>query len=636
MVEKLRKKASELPLLPGVYLMLDKSGAVIYVGKAKQLKNRVGSYFSGTHDAKTEVLVSKIRDFDIIVTNTEFEAFVLENSLVKHHMPKYNILLKDDKGFPFLRIDKNSEYPTIKIVSKPANDKALYLGPFSGRSILSAAVEVVCKALKLPTCGKNISKIVGKERPCLNYHMGACIAYCKDKNLKPAHNEAIDAAKDIFLGKTSALTTRLEQEMNTAAENLQFEIAAEKRDRLRAIENFEKKQFVIAGAMADIDVVGFFRGTAKSCLTVLHYIEGTLISKDYELFDTPFEDDPDAVIGAVRQYYERRGVMPKIIYLPVVSPDSEFLQQLFSEKSNSSVKVLSPQRGDKLKLVETANINAREETERASTQEEKTLKTLSWLQNALGLETMPQRIEGYDISNTGGSDTVASMSVFYKNKPIKRDFRRFIIKSVEGQDDYAAMAEVLSRRIARYLGQNGHTEQTEETMQNDKLESTDQTESKEAGAKKTDSFSILPDIILVDGGVGHVSVAARVMEQSGVAVPVFGMVKDDKHKTRALVTPDGKEIGIIANPAVFALIGTIQEETHNYAVQYHQNLRSKRNIKSKLDNIEGVGQKRRNDLLKKFGSVKGVAAAEIEELTAVVPFGTAESIYKHFRGESGE
>ena len=599
MINKLREKALGLPMLPGVYIMKDKQGRVIYVGKAARLKNRVSSYFSGLHDVKTEVMSSKVADFDVIIAGTEFEALVLENSLIKHHMPKYNIKLRDDKGYPFIRVDLKSEYPTFKIVSKPENDSALYLGPYSGRYITREAIGVVCKALKLPTCGKNIKRIIGKERPCLNAHIGTCRAYCQDAALVAEHRESVEAAIDIFQGRADGLIERLNNEMNEAAESLSFEIAAEKRDRLRAVQMLEQKQLVVAGAMADTDIIGFFRGTAKSCFTVMHYIGGKLISKDYELFDTPIEEDPDAVSGIVRQYYELRGALPKVIYLPVTTPDSELLEKLFTEQAGRRVYVQSPQRGDKVKLVEAANINAREEAERFSTQEEKVLKTLEWLQNALKLDVSPARIEAYDVSNTGASDIAASMTVFVRGKPYKKDYRRFKIKSVSGQDDYHSMEEVISRRMARF-------------------------------SDGDERFLQLPDLMLIDGGAVHASAARSVLHEFGISVPVFGMVKDDRHRTRALVSPDGGEIGLSANPAVFALIGTIQEETHKYAVDYHRSLRSKSSYKSKLDLIEGVGEKRRNDLLKSFGSIKAVSTAAVEDLAKVVPKNVAENVYKYF------
>jgi len=599
LIEELREKAQALPSLPGVYMMLDRQSRVIYVGKAARLRNRVVSYFSGAHDPKTEVLVSKIADFDVIIVESEYEALLLENSLIKHHMPKYNIKLRDDKGFPFIRADMSSEYPTFKIVSKPENDGALYLGPYSGRTVTREAIGEVSKALKLPTCGKNLKRIIGKERPCLNHHMGACKAYCQNAALAGEYRQTIKEAVCIFQGKASGLIEKLTEEMNLAAESLSFELAAEKRDRLRAVQMLEQKQLVIAGSMADTDVVGFYRGPAKCCFIVLHFIGGKLISKDFELFETPIESDPDAVSALVRQYYEKRGALPINVFLPVRAADTELLEKLFSEKKGSRVSVTAPMRGDKAALVSNANSNAREETERASTYEEKVLKTHEWLEAALKLEKTPARLEAYDVSNTGASEVVASMTVFERGRPYKKDYRRFKIKTRQGQDDYGSVAEAVSRRIARLNG----------------------------GDEK---FSQLPDVMLIDGGAAHAAVARKTMADAGVSLPVFGMVKDERHKTRALVSPDGEEIGLAGNPAVFALIGTIQEETHRFAVEYHRSLRSKNSYKSKLDVIGGVGEKRRNSLLKHFGSVKAVAASSVEELSAVVPKDVAQKVFDHF------
>lgn len=601
--EELRAKANGLPLLPGVYIMIDKTGKVIYVGKAKLLKNRVGSYFHGSHEPKTEAMISKINDFDVIIAKTEFEALVLENSLIKHHMPQYNILLKDDKGYPFIRIDINSDYPTFSIASKKEQDGALYLGPYGSRGNTKSAVEAVKKALRLPTCHKKFPRDIGRERPCLNYHMGACMAYCLKDTPKREYRESVEAAVAIFEGKTAELTKRLTAEMEEASAKLQFELAAEKRDRLRAIGLLAEKQFVVAGSKADLDAVGFYRGPARSCFVVLHYIGGSLLDKDFELVDTPFEDDGEAVSGILRQYYERRGAWPKTVCLPFALQDKEPLERLFTEAAGHRVYLEAPRRGDKTKLVETANLNAREEAERATTYEEKTSKTLEWLQKALNMPFPPERIEAYDISNTGSADIVASMTVFVKGKPLKRDYRKFRIKTLGSQDDYRSMAEVVTRRIERYK-------------------------------KDDEKFSKLSDLVLIDGGANHARAAKNVLEEAGISVPVYGMVKDDRHRTRALISPDGEEIGISANPAVFALIGSIQEETHRFAVEFHRSLRSKNSFKSKLDEIEGIGEKRRNALLKSFGSLKAIKAATVEELSAVVPKDAAENVYSHFRADN--
>jgi excinuclease ABC subunit C len=603
MDDRLLKKALGLPTLPGVYIMLDDMGGVLYVGKAKRLKNRVSSYFHGEHDVKTSALVSKIADFNVIIAGSEFEALVLENSLIKHHSPKYNILLRDDKGYPFIRLDTREEYPKFTVASRLVRDGARYFGPYGYRHKTFEAVSAVQKAFGLPSCSRKFPRDIGKERPCLNHHMGVCKAFCLPQTPREAHSEAVEAAIAVLEGKTDGVKAALEAQMTQAAGELQFELAAKLRDRLRAITQLETKQLVISGARADSDCVGYYMGAAKSCFTVLHYIGGTLLDKDFELFDTPIVPPDEAISELLRQYYKNRGVIPPDIYLPAAPQDIEPLERLFTESAGRRVRLHVPRRGEKRRLVDIANINAREETERVTTREEKTLKTLEWLERALSLDAPPERIEAFDISNTGDSDIVASMTVFRHGKPYKRDYRRFKIRSVASQDDYGSMSEVISRRIA-------HRDEDD--------------------AK----FGPLPDLMLIDGGAAHARVAVDALEQAGVRLPVYGMVKDDRHRTRALTTPDGAEIGITANPAVFALIGAIQEETHRFAVEYHRTLRSRGVTRSALDSVPGVGDKRRRDLLKAFGSVRALREASVEELSRVVPKNVAENIRRHF-GEAG-
>jgi len=436
--EQLKENAQKLPQLPGVYVMKDEHGNVIYVGKAARLKNRVTSYFNRgaealtNHDVKTDIMVSKIEDFDAIIVESEFEALVLENSLIKQYMPKYNVKLRDDKGYPVIRVDVRAEYPVFKIEAKPCDDGALYLGPFGSRTETRKAIAAVSKALKLPTCGKNLKHIIGRERPCLNHDMGNCRAYCQKAELAGDYRDAVAAAIDVFQGKTGSLIKKLTKEMTDASDNLAFEAAAVLRDRISAIKVLEQKQF--------------------------------------------FTEEP------IEEY--------------------------------------------------------------AALYKEKVLKTHKWLGNAMRLNATPERIEAYDISNTGASDIVGSMVVFVKGKPLKKDYRRFKIRAKKGQDDYGSMAEVVTRRLKRYLAED-------------------------------EKFSQLPDIMLIDGGANHASVIRDVLKGLDIYVPVYGMVKDERHKTRALVSPDGEEIGLAANPAVFALIGTIQEEAHRFAVEYHRKLRSK-------------------------------------------------------------
>lgn len=599
MTEALREKALRLPMKPGVYIMMDENREVIYVGKAKKLRNRVSSYFRGSHDFKTTAMVSKVTDFDVIIANSEFEALLLENSLIKRHMPYYNILLKDGKGYPFVRLSLAEQYPVFSIVSKAENDGAKYLGPFGGRNLTREIIRAVCKTFKLPTCSRKFPRDIGKDRPCLNHHMGSCDAYCRGVPGAEEYRRTIAEAEMVLDGKTAELCARLEREMLEAAEDLKFEIAAEKRDKLKAIQKLETKQRVVSGRSADSDVVGFVRGETKSCFVVLHYIGGSLLDKDFELLENPMEDDGEAVSALVRQYYTLRGVYPKNIYLPCETEDNSLLERLFTEQAGSNVYVTTPQKGEKKRLVETANLNAAEEINRVVSREEKVLKTLQWLQDSLGLEKYPERIEAYDISNTGASDIVASMTVFERLKPIKREYRKFKIKGIDTPDDYYSMYETVSRRFERYL----------------------------AGDEK---FDTLPDIMLIDGGSAHAERARKALSEKGISIPVFGMVKDERHKTRALVTPEGDEIGISANPAVFSFIGRIQEETHRFAITYHRELRSKPLRGSELDKIAGVGEKRKAQLLKHFKSIKAIRAASLEELNKVVPRNTAASVYNYY------
>lgn len=598
MPEKLYSKAMELPKKPGVYLMLDSSGAVIYVGKAKMLRNRVSSYFSGSHDAKTTALVSKINNFDVIIAGSEFDALVLENSLIKRHRPKYNILLKDDKGYPYIRLDIKSEYPRFSIVSQRKKDDARYFGPYKGRTISREAIDTVSKALKLPTCRRKFPADIGKERPCLNYHIGDCKGYCLEDTPKSEYDRSIREAVMVFEGRGGQLVDELTRQMEEAAENLRFEVAAEYRDRVKALEMLNKKHTAVSSAMADMDVFGFYRGPAKSCFVVLHYIDGNLMEKEYELLDDPQDDMSEAVSSLVSQYYDIRGAWPKNIYLPCQIEDMEALEELFCQKAEKKVNIHVPVRGDKLVLVQSAVDNAREETERASTREEKILKTLGWLEKALNLPAPPKRIESYDISNLGDTDIVASMVVFSGGKPLKKDYRKFKIKTTAGQDDIGSMREVLTRRFKRYL-------------EGDK------------------SFDQKPDLVLIDGGKTHARAAFDVLDGLGLDVPVFGMVKDDRHRTRALVSADFREIGMEAVPSVFALIGSIQEETHRFAIEYQRSLRSG-HYGSSLDAIAGVGEKRRNELLKHFKNIKSIREASLEELCRIVPKNTASAVYDFF------
>ncbi|MDY3859167.1 MAG: excinuclease ABC subunit UvrC [Candidatus Limivicinus sp.] len=601
MLDTLREKANNLPLLPGVYIMLDEHGEVIYVGKAKKLKNRVSSYFHGEHLPKVAAMVEKVRDFNVIVAGSEFEALVLENSLIKQHKPHYNILLKDDKGYPFIRLDMREEYPKMTLANRLGKDGARYFGPFGGRGQTYDIISTVSKALLLPDCARRFPRDIGKERPCLNYHMGSCAGWClRDSSAEDYRKRMMQAAL-ILEGKSKELTVELKSQMEQAAGELRFERAAELRDRLRAIEALTNRQRVIATAFADTDAIGFCRG-AKSCFAVLHFVDGSLVGKDVEMMDEPLEDDSEAMSDLVRQYYTaHRGGWPKSILLPCEIDDREDMERLLSEASGRRIYIETPRRGERMRLIESAALNAREEIQRRTTAAQRRSKTLEWLQKALELRDFPGRIEAFDISNLGATGIVAAMTVHVDGRPLKRDYRRFRIKDLDGTDDYASMYQAVYRRFSRYR-------------------------------EGDEKFSSLPDLLLIDGGDAHAATAEKALADLGLEVPVFGMVKDDRHRTRALVNSSGHETGIKSNQAVFALVGSIQEETHRFAIEYQRSLRNEA-YASELDRIPGVGEKRRTDLIKYFKSVKAIRGASREQLALVVPKNTAAAIYAHFHSE---
>ena len=607
--DELKEKAHALPLKPGVYIMQDKKNTVIYVGKAKALKNRVSQYFANlaAHTEKTRAMVSQIDHFDVIVADSEFEALVLENSLIKRHQPRYNILLKDDKGYPYIRLTVKEPYPKFSLANRAAEDGARYFGPYGSRGNTQNIIDALRIALKLPFCNRKFPRDIGKERPCLNYHMGQCDGYCRADMDQSRYREAIDQAVRLLEGKFQEVGDELKAEMELAAEELRFEKAAELRDRYRAIELLGKRQKVVAGSLADTDVVGFHRGQAtRSCFVVLHFVEGELAAKDWDLIDTPMEEDTAEILSAlVRQYYGGRGNLPRQILLPCELEDEVPLTRMLSEAAGRKVELVTPQRGAKMDLIRLANTNAVEEVERWTTREERQSKLLELLGNMLNLPAPPRRMESYDISNQGGDDIVASMVVYVNAKPLKRDYRHFKLKDMDGPDDYASMEQVLRRRFQRYLD----------------------------GDEK---FADKPDLLLIDGGENHARVAVGVLRDLGLSIPVFGMVKDDRHRTRALVTPEGQEIGIQGNQAIFSLIGQIQEETHRFAIEFHRQQQNQRVRGSVLDKIPGVGEKRRSELLKHFKSIKNIKAATLEQLQEAVPRNTAQAVYDFFRQEEGD
>lgn len=598
--DELKEKANNLPLAPGVYIMRDKSDCVIYVGKAKKLKNRVSQYFLDTvsHSPKTRMMVSRIDHFDVIVAASEFEALVLESSLIKRHLPKYNILLKDDKGYPYIRLDMRERYPRLSMVGKVLNDGASYYGPYGSRGVTQGLLEAIRMTLMLPDCSRKFPQDIGKVRPCLNFHMKQCEGWCRKETIEADYIARMEQAKQLLQGNFKQVVLQIKEQMLEAADAMQFELAASLRDRLKAVEALGHKQYVTAGALADTDVIGFYQNETKACFSVLHFSGGNLLDKEYEMIEH-VEQPEIAVASLLTQFYFNRRYAPKYILLPFAVDDQVLLEQLFEQELNRRPKLRVPQRGDNARLVEMAQLNAEEEVERITSKEERAKGVLKLLGKMLSIPA-PDRIESYDISNISGTDIVGGMVVFVDGKPKKGEYKRFSVRDLKDQNDYASMQQVISRRFTHYIDGDA-------------------------------GFSDLPDLVLIDGGINHAKIALDVVNGLGISVPVFGMVKDDRHRTRALVTPDGLEIGIDTQQSVFALIGNIQEETHRFAISYHKKLRSKRLRYSELDKITGIGEKRKQLLLNRFKSISAIRSASMEELLQILPADAANSVYNHFR-----
>ncbi len=603
--EQLKERVRKLPMQPGVYLHKDKTGKVIYVGKAKLLKNRVSSYFQPPErlTPKTRQLVSHIDDFDIIVTETEFEALVLENSMIKKYKPKYNILLKDDKGYPYIRVDVKAAYPDFQVVSKPARDGARYFGPYPGRIAARRAIDTISEALRLKTCTRSFPSSIGKERPCLNQHLGRCCAPCTGKVSSEEYKALVDEAISLFQGDAKKLEKELQEKMNEASEALLYERAAVLRDRLRAVQKLGSRQHVVAGAYSDLDACAFVQGQTRACVCVLHFISGALQDKEYTLFNVAESEASEVLSSFVKQYYAQRNVVPKTVLLSNELEEQEAVGEYLSSIAERKVELVLPQRGERRVLIRLAEKNALEEIERREKQSERRYKSLELFQKVTGIAALPVRLEAYDISNFAGKDTVGSMVVFFEGQPQKSAYRKFRIAcAANGQDDYASMREMLTRRIQRYVD----------------------------GDEK---FSPLPSAFLIDGGLGHVHICKEVLDSFGLGTPCFGMVKDDKHRTRALVTPEGDEFGLSATPALFAFIGRIQEEVHRFAIEYNRKLGGKKVRGSTLDKIPGIGEKRRTELLKHFGSIESIKNATVQELSRIIPQSAAISVFRFFHKE---
>lgn len=599
----LRKKAMKLPESPGVYIMKNQNNDVIYVGKSKTLKNRVSQYFgsSSNHNDKVKKMVSNVDNFEYILTDSEFEALVLECSLIKQYMPKYNILLKDDKGYCYIKIT-NEAFPRIKEVKQIKDDGATYLGPYTSSWVVSQTIDQAINIFKLPTCNRKFPRDVGKKRPCLNYYIKKCMAPCMGKVKQKEYNEYVKEAVAFLKGENVFSIKELTEEMNELSENLEFEKAAKIRDRIKAIKLIKDKQKVVETKEKEHDVIALAKGENIYCFEVFRFLLGRLCDRE-EFLVSNIIDEKNARIEFLQQYYSIRDRIPKLISIDEDIDDKELLEDWLSKKSGKSVKIINPKRGEKAALINMCKSNAFERVAQNVGRIGKETMALEELKKLLSLKKFPSYVEAYDISNTAGSENVGAMVVFKDGRPLKSSYRKFIIKTVEYQDDYSSMKEMITRRFEEYNLHKGENE----------------------------GFGRLPDLILLDGGKGHVSSIKPIIDEMNYDIPVFGMVKDNKHRTRAIAAK-GEEISISSNKLAFDLVTNIQDEVHRFVISFHRKKRSKALLSVTLSNIKGVGEKRSKILLKHFKSIKRISTASLEELSSVseINQAVAKNIYSYF------
>jgi len=598
-LKELKAKANRMPLNPGVYIMKNKDNEIIYIGKAKALKNRVTQYFgSGNqHTEKVKRMVSNVDDFEYIICDSEFEALILENSLIKQNQPKYNILLKDDKGYFYIKIT-NDKWKKI-VTSKNNIGNGEFIGPYNSGYIVKETVDEVRKIFKLPDCNRSFDN---PSRPCLNYHIGLCEAPCRGRIQLEAYLNNIDSALDFIKhGDTNSQSVELlTEKMNEAAENLEFETAARLRDRINAIKRIRDKQKVVSTTYKSQDVIASAFIGETACIEILVFRNFRLTDKKHFII-TGFTAKELLYSEFLQQYYSENSDLPQRILIDCLPEEHNLIEEWLVKKSGRKTEFVIPKQGEQLKLLNMCLKNAAENLSEKTERTGKEMTALNELASLLGLDFIPRHIESYDISNTAGSENVAGMVVFTDGRPNKAYYRRFKVKSFVGQDDYRSMAEVLDRRFTEYK------------------------EGSDEGFKK------LPDLILLDGAKGQINAVLPVMQKHGIDVPVFGMVKDSKHRTRAIATTGG-DIAIKSTRTAFKLVTDIQDEVHRFAISYHKTLQSRTMIKSELLDINGVGKTRAAALMKHFGSMKKIREAPIEELKKVngVNSTAAEEIYKYF------
>lgn len=617
---QIEEELKKLPAKPGVYIMHDRDDAIIYVGKAISLRNRVRSYFreSTNKSPKIEKMVTKIARFEYIVTDSELEALVLENNLIKEHNPKYNTMLKDDKTYPYIKVTMGEDFPRVLFSRQMKKDKSRYFGPFTSAFAVKDTIELINKLYKLRTCNRVLPRDIGLERPCLNYHIGQCMAPCQEYVTKEEYRAQVEQALDFLNGNFAPILNSLKQKMEEASENLEFEDAIRYRDLYNSVKQVAQKQKITDSDGEDKDIIALARDENDAVVQVFFVRSGKLIGREHFIM-TRTEDCTQAqvLLDFVKQFYAGTPFIPKELMLQHEIEDIPVLEQWLSARKGSKVHIHVPKKGTKEKLVELAATNAKlvlsKDRERIKREEGRTIGAVKEICELLSIPEA-NRMEAFDISNISGFENVGSMVVYEKGKPKRSDYRKFKIKTVAGPDDYACMKEVLTRRF-----QHG-------------MEETKELEEKQM-EKEFGSFTRFPDLLLMDGGKGQVNVALQVLSELGLSIPVCGMVKDDNHRTRGLYYQN-REIAIDTRSEGFKLITRIQDEAHRFAIEYHRSLRSKEQVRSVLDGIPGVGPARRKALMRDFKSIDEIRQADVARLSQVpeIPGHVAEEIYSFFHG----
>lgn len=611
----IQEELKKLPQKPGVYIMKDIKDNIIYIGKAISLKNRVRQYFQSSKNQtpKVKSMVPNIKEFEYIVTDSELEALILESNLIKKHKPKYNILLKDDKQYPYIKVTTNELYPRIMITRKVIKDKAKYYGPLIYRGNTNEFMELLHELWPIRKCDKKIENNKIKERPCLNYYMGQCKAPCNNFISPQEYKVFIDEAIDLLDGKYDKIVSNMESKMFEASEKLEFEVAAKFRNKINSIKRIAEKQKMANASMEDQDVIAFARANGEALVQIFFVRAGKLIGREhFMLNDVETMSRGEVMTEFIKQFYSGTPFIPKEIIIQEEIEDLDIISQWLSEIKEQKVHIIVPQKGEKHKFIELAAKNAiltlEQFGDKIKSDNKKTIGAVNEIKDLLNIDASIKRIEAYDISNIQGFESVGSMVVFENGKPKRSDYRKFKIKSVIGANDYASMEEVISRRFSHALKEIKADINVEDGK-----------------------FTKMPDIILMDGGKGQVNIAKKVLAELNINIPVCGMIKDNNHKTRGLIYEE-QELKLPINSEGFKLIIRIQDEVHRFAIEYHRTLRSKTQLHSVLDDIEGIGTVRRKALLKKFGSVDAIKEATMEELSTTDSFNKkiAETVYNFF------